>query len=122
MPQANRLDLHRCFGIGLADRFHGTPWRVELEREPALKRQRLDVVIIEQGDAAAHIDPAALDLPDGLDNLRGHNLLRYKSYQEALDARALDEHSSAPTSSACAKAFATIKGPAPPPTNCSTDS
>jgi hypothetical protein len=64
---------------------------VELEKELALKRQRLDVVIIEQGSAEAATDPAALDLPDGLDNLRAHNLLTYKSHQEALDAWALDE-------------------------------
>jgi hypothetical protein len=33
----------------------------------------------------------AQDLPDGLDQLRAHNLLTYKSKQEALDGWALDE-------------------------------
>ncbi len=49
------------------------------------------MVIIEQADSEATLDPAALDLPDGLENLRAHNLLTYKSHQEALDAWALDE-------------------------------
>jgi hypothetical protein len=91
MSQAKRIDWHRWFGIGLTEHFHGTPWRVELEKELALKRQLLDVVIIEQADSEATLDPAALDLPDGLENLRAHNLLTYKSHQEALDAWALDE-------------------------------
>jgi hypothetical protein len=92
MSQAKRIDWHRWFGIGLSDRFDGTPWRVELEKELALKRQRLDVVIIEQsGGAGTDIQPWTFDLPDGLDNLRAHNLLTYKSHQEALDAWAVDE-------------------------------
>ncbi len=91
MSQPKRIDWHRWFGIGLTDHFDGTPWRVELEKELALKRQRLDVVIIEQTGTEASADPTALDLPDGLENLRAHNLLTYKSHQEALDAWALDE-------------------------------
>jgi hypothetical protein len=91
MPMAPRINWHRWFGIGLTDRLAGTPWRVELEKELALKSQRLDVVIIERADAEALPDAAALDLPDGLDNLRAHNLLTYKSQHEALDAWALDE-------------------------------
>ncbi len=39
MSQAKRIDWHRWFGIGLTEHFHGTPWRVELEKELALKRQ-----------------------------------------------------------------------------------
>jgi hypothetical protein len=60
MSQAKRIDWHRWFGIGLTEHFHGTPWRVELEKELALKRQLLDVVIIEQADSEATLDPAAL--------------------------------------------------------------
>ncbi|WP_058556102.1 magnesium transporter MgtE N-terminal domain-containing protein [Thiohalocapsa sp. ML1] len=91
MPIEQRINWHRWFGIGLTDRLAGTPWRVELEKEMALKSQRLDVVIIERADTAVQADAAALDLPDGLDDLRAHNLLTYKSQQEALDAWALDE-------------------------------
>ena len=79
---------HRLFGITLTDLFSGTPWRVELEKDLALQRQLLDVVIIEQTAPDAG---AARNLPDGLDQLRAHNLLTYKSKQEALDGWALDE-------------------------------
>ena len=39
---------HQFFGIALTDLFTGRPWRVELEKELALKGQRLDVLIIER--------------------------------------------------------------------------
>jgi hypothetical protein len=83
---------HRLFGITLTDVFSSTPWRVELEKELALQSQLLDVVIIEQ--AAAEKDApssSAWNLPDGLEALRVHNLLTYKSQHEALDGWALDE-------------------------------
>ena len=79
---------HRLFGITLTDLFRDTPWQVELEKELALQSQLLDVVIIEQ---TAERTPAAVELPDGLDGLRAHNLLTYKSHHEALDGWALDE-------------------------------
>ena len=86
---SDRLDdWHRLFGLTLTDVFQDTPWRVELEKDLAMQRQLLDVVIIEQTTPGAG---AAVDLPDGLDNLRAHNLLTYKSKQEALDGWALHE-------------------------------
>jgi len=80
-------DWHRLFGLTLTDVFSDTPWRVELEKDLAMQRQLLDVVIIEQTAPGG----AAADLPDGLDNLRAHNLLTYKSKQEPLDGWALHE-------------------------------
>ena len=81
---------HRLFGIALTELFEGAPWRVELEQELALRSQLLDVAIIEAvGKGAERRLPP--DLPDGLDNLRAHNLLTYKSRHEALDAWTLDE-------------------------------
>jgi hypothetical protein len=80
-------DWHRLFGLTLTDVFSDTPWRVELEKDLAMQRQLLDVVIIERTAPGA----AAADLPDGLDNLRAHNLLTYKSKQEPLDGWALHE-------------------------------
>jgi hypothetical protein len=80
-------DWHRLFGLTLTDVFSDTPWRVELEKDLAMQRQRLDVVIIEQTAP----DGSAADLPDGFDALRRHNLLTYKSKQEPLDGWALDE-------------------------------
>ncbi len=80
-------DWHRLFGLTLIDVFSDTPWRVELEKDLAMQRQLLDVVIIEQTAP----DGSAVDLPDGLDHLRAHNLLTYKSKQEPPDGWALDE-------------------------------
>ncbi len=50
MP-APRLPWHRLFGIALVEQFAGTPWRVELELELALRSQRLDIVLIERTPA-----------------------------------------------------------------------
>ena len=86
--------------------FEGAPWRVELEQELALRSQLLDVAIIESTGEATERGPVAerrsaanptplpdqpLELPDGLENLRPHNLLTYKSRYEALNAWTLDE-------------------------------
>jgi hypothetical protein len=88
MSENRRRQWHRLFGIGLTDLFAGSGWRVELERELALTSQLLDVVIIEHD---ANTTPRPLELPDGLEGLRPHNLLTYKSQHESLDAWALDE-------------------------------
>lgn len=89
MPDDAPRPWHRLFGITLSDLFAGTPWRVELEKELALRSQLLDIVIIEHGPGTA--GAAGLELPDGLEGLRAHNLLTYKSQHEALDAWAIDE-------------------------------
>ena len=56
--------------------------------ELALKSQLLDVVIIE---STADGGSTSAELPDGLENLRPHNLLTYKSVHESLNPWALDE-------------------------------
>ena len=86
-PMRDHTPWHRLFGIALTDLFTGRPWRVELEKELALKSRRLDVLIIERlpGAAAATAAAALADLPDGLENLTAHNVLSYKSKQEPLD-------------------------------------
>jgi hypothetical protein len=105
-PSEERIrQWHRLFGIALMDVFEGAPWRVELEQELALRSQLLDVAIIESTGEAAKRGPAPaqpaqpaernperpLELPDGLENLRPHNLLTYKSRHEPIDAWTLDE-------------------------------
>jgi len=80
-----QTDWHRLFGITLTDFFSGSNFHVDLEKDLSLQQQYLDVIIIEKDDGQKLVD-----LPDGLDNLRQHNLLTYKSHQEALDTWALD--------------------------------
>ena len=58
---------------------------VEIEKDVARKRQVLDVVIV-RGTGEALVDPC-----DGLEDLRPHDLLTYKSGQERLDAWAIEE-------------------------------
>ena len=79
-------DWHHLFGMTLTDYFSGTSYKVELEKELSLKKQRLDVVIIDEQDGKPPDE-----LPDGLDNLSAHNLLSYKSLHEPFDDWAADE-------------------------------
>ncbi|WPL15339.1 hypothetical protein Thiowin_00230 [Thiorhodovibrio winogradskyi] len=81
---------HRAFGIALMDVFAGAPWTVELEVELALKSQLLDVAIIDSTGPPDQRQPTP-ELPDGLERLRAHNLLTYKSHHEALTPWVLDE-------------------------------
>jgi hypothetical protein len=78
--------LHRLFGLSWIDFFQGTPVAVETELDLSLKQQFIDVVLIRKGPG-----PIPRPLPDGFEDLAGHNLLTFKSHQEALDAWALWE-------------------------------
>ena len=81
------INWHRLFGLTLADYFTGTGYQVEMEKDVARKRQLLDVVIIRAtGTGQSLPEPC-----DGLEALRTHNLLTYKSGREPLDAWALEE-------------------------------
>lgn len=81
------LQWHHLLGIGLTDVFSATRYQVELEKELSLKRQRLDYVIIERQDTGQDLP----SVPDGLDTLRAHNLLTYKSHHESINDFVLDE-------------------------------
>src|SRR5260370_237608 len=80
------MDWHRLFGLILTDFFSGSPFVVELEKDLSLKKQFLDVVILRKNPG-----PFAGPLPDGLEDLVEHNLISFKSHQEALDDWALKE-------------------------------
>ena len=62
------------------------PVTVEVEKDLSLKPQRLDVVIIRKDSSSL-----PCRLPDGFDDLGPHNLITFKSYQEALDGWTLHE-------------------------------
>jgi hypothetical protein len=80
------MKWHRLFGLMLSDFFAGSPFVVELEKDLSLKQQFLDVVILRRGPGPFHGR-----LPDGLEDLAVHNLITFKSHQEALDDWALKE-------------------------------
>ena len=80
------INWHRLFGLALADYFTDTAYQVEMEKDVARKRQLLDIVILRAAGGPPLPEPC-----DGLEDLRVHNLLTYKSGQEGLDAWALEE-------------------------------
>src|SRR5947209_13416551 len=79
-------DWHRLFGLLLTDFFSGSPYVVEVERDLSVQQQLLDVLIVRRGRGRF-----VGRLPDGLDGLRPHNLLTFKSHHEALDGWAMKE-------------------------------
>jgi hypothetical protein len=83
---AQQRDWDRLFGLILTDSFRGSPFHVELEKDLSLKRQLLDVVVLRR-DGGEFRERR----PDGLENLARHNLITFKSHQEALDDWALKE-------------------------------
>jgi hypothetical protein len=68
------------------DFFRGMPVTVEFEKDLSLKQQLLDLILIRKGT-----EPLKCRLPDGFEALAAHNLVSFKSYQEALDGWALSE-------------------------------
>ncbi len=83
-------DWHRLFGLLLTDVFTDSPFMVEVERDLSVQQQLLDVAIIRRGRGRF-----AGRLPDGLEGLRPHNLVTFKSRHEPLDAWAIKELSGA---------------------------
>ncbi len=78
--------FHRLFGLSWIDFFEGTTVEVQTESDLSLKQQRLDLVLIRRGH-----EPIPRRLPDGFEELAAHNLVTFKSYQEALTPYALWE-------------------------------
>ncbi len=78
--------LHRLFGLSWIDFFRDTPVAVETELDLSLKQQFIDLVLIRKAPGPIPRTP-----PDGFDDLAGHNLVTFKSHQEALDAWSLWE-------------------------------
>jgi hypothetical protein len=78
---STRQQWHRLFGLILEDHFYGSPYRVEVEVDLARQAQFLDVVVVEQEKDQPW--PEADMLPDGLENLKAHNLITFKSYHES---------------------------------------
>ena len=77
---------HHLFGLSWIDFFRGTGVEVDEEVDLSHKQQFLDLVFRRTG-------PGSLPrpLPDGFEDLGPHNLVTFKSYQEAFDAWALLE-------------------------------
>ena len=86
MSKRRRIDWHRLFGIALVDYFARSGYEVELEVDLSLKKQLLDLVIIEKKSGRR-----IRDICDGLEDLAKVNLVTYKSMRESLTVWALAE-------------------------------
>src|ERR671930_2294718 len=86
VEREGQRDWHRLFGLLLTDFFTGSPFTVEVERDLSVQQQLLDVVIVRRGRGRF-----AGRLPDGLEGLRPHNLVTFKSHHEALNGWAMKE-------------------------------
>ncbi len=78
--------LHRLFGLSWIDFFEGTNVDVKTERDLSVKQQFVDLILVRRG-----FQPLPRRLPDGFEDLAEHNLITFKSHQEALDGWALCE-------------------------------
>jgi hypothetical protein len=83
---SNIINWHHLFGVGLIDLFKNSDFKVELEKELSIKKQLLDIVIIQQQG-----DKKPEPLPDGLEELNHYNLITYKSLRESLNAWTIEE-------------------------------
>lgn len=81
-----RRQWHRIFGLALQDYFLESDFEVIVEVDLSLKQQLVDVVLIEQ-----HGKRRPKELCDGLDTLKAHNLVTYKSMRETLNLWAIQE-------------------------------
>ena len=80
------MNWHRLFGLILTDFFTNSPFNVELEKDLALQKQLLDILVVRRRKGSCK-----RPLPDGLENLSIHNLITFKSFQQALTDWALKE-------------------------------
>jgi hypothetical protein len=77
---------HHYFGLSWEDFFRNSSFTVQTEVDLSRKQQLLDLVIVRGEDGPLPHRP-----PDGFEDLAAHNLISFKSYQEALTGWALNE-------------------------------
>lgn len=81
------INWHRIFGLGLQDYFLDKPYDVELEKDLSLNQQFLDVVIVRNEEEDREVE----ELCDGLEFLKKHNLLTFKTHHESFGEAAVFE-------------------------------
>ena len=82
----DRLEWHRLLGLFLTIHFEGSPYGVEVEKDLTVKKQLLDVILIER-DKSIPFNR----YPDGLENMARYNLISYKSLHESFDLWSFQE-------------------------------
>ena len=84
------IPWHRFLKIGLNQLFSGTCFEVRDEFDLSDQKQLVDFVVLRRTDLELP-EPDPSRLPDGLQSLQDHNLISYKSMNEAFDRYALNE-------------------------------
>ena len=79
-------EWHRLFGLLLKDYLSDSPFTVEVEHDLSVQQQFLDVLIVRRRPGRLSIQ-----LPDGMEDFKAHNLITFKSRHESLDAWAMKE-------------------------------
>ena len=59
---------------------------VEPQKDLGVQQQLLDVLILRRGTG-----PSGREMPDGMEDLAGHNLITFKSHHEPMDEWAVSE-------------------------------
>jgi hypothetical protein len=84
MNRNQRIPWHKLLGQALEDALTGLPYQVSTEEELALRSQRLDVLIIEQGESPSVTSRPAEDRPDGLEQLNGVRSNSFAAFADSL--------------------------------------
>jgi hypothetical protein len=89
-PEAQRMEgqrpWQRLFGLTWTDFFTGLPVTVAMEKDLALKKQLLDVLLLR-----TEAELLNCRLPDGFEDLARYNLVTFKSHAEKLSLWTLYE-------------------------------
>ncbi|MSU78662.1 MAG: hypothetical protein EXS16_11285 [Gemmataceae bacterium] len=80
------MQWHDLLGAVLIDFFADSPFDVDTEYDVTLRKQFLDIVVLRKREGEFH-----RPLPDGFGPLANHNLISFKSHQDAFDTWALQE-------------------------------
>jgi hypothetical protein len=80
---------HRLLGLVMIDHFSGSHFKVQVEKDLSERQKFLDILLIIEGTVTRWKPKLS---PDGLApaDLRPHNLISFKSYQESLTADAIE--------------------------------
>lgn len=85
--ETERTDWHRILGVVFAHTFADSSFEVQLEFDVATTPKRIDILVTSPQDAPTSVPLLA----EGIEGLKQHNLFTFKSHQESLTSRSLEE-------------------------------
>lgn len=85
--ETERTVWHRILGVVFAHTFADSSFKVQLEFDVATTPKRINILLTSTQDAPTSIPLLA----EGIEALKQHNLFTFKSHQESLTGRSLEE-------------------------------